>query len=117
MSVTGSESGTEADDERPDFMKLLPPPTLRPRKGLKVGERSEEAFLSPSQLDDEGRAEESYFRRRKVAADESEEARKSREREEQEKLYFRRLYEFARRISEVALVGVIVLLVLCGKGV
>lgn len=117
VSVTGSESGTEADDERPDFMKLLPPPTLRPRKGLKVGERSEEAFLSPSQLDDEGRAEESYFRRRKGATDESEEARKSREQEEQEKLYLRRLHEFARRSSEVALVGVIVLLVLCGEGV
>jgi hypothetical protein len=117
VSVTGSESGTEADDERPDFVKLLPPPTLRPRKGLKVGERSEEAFLSPSQLDDEGRDEEGYFHRRKGVTGESEEARKSREREEQEKLYRRRLGEFVRRSSEVALVGVIVLLVLCGEGV
>jgi hypothetical protein len=117
VSVTGSESGTEADDERPDFMRLLPPPTTRPRKGLKVGERSEEAFLSPSQLDDEGRDEEGYFRRRKGVTGESEEARNSREQEEQEKLYRRRLHEFARRSSEVALVGVIVLLVLCGEGV
>ena len=116
-STTGSESGTEADDERPDFMKLLPPPSLRPRKGLKIGERSEEAFLSPSQLDDEGRDEEDYFRRRKSTTGESEEARKSREEEEQEKLYRRRLHEFARRSSEVALVGVIVLIVLCGDGV
>lgn len=116
-SVTGSESGTEADDERPDFMKLLPPPSLRPRKGLKIGERSEEAFLSPSQLDDEGRDEEDYFRRRKSTTGESDEARKSREEEEQEKLYRRRLHEFARRSSEVALVGVIVLIVLCGEGV
>lgn len=117
VSVTGSESGTEADDERPDFMKLLPPPTLRPRKGLKVGERSEEAFLSPSQLDDEGRYEEDYFRLRKGVADESAEARKSREEEERERLYWRRVHEFARRSSEVALVGAIVLCVLCGKGV
>jgi dolichol kinase len=117
VSVTGSESGTEADDERPNFVKLLPPPTIRPRKGLKVGERSEEAFLSPSQLDDEGRDEEGYFRRRKGVTGESEEARKSRELEEQEKLYRRRLHEFARRSSEVVLVGLIVLLVLCGEGV
>ena len=116
-STTGSESGTEADDERPDFMKLLPPPSLRPRKGLKIGERSEEAFLSPSQLDDEGRDEEDYFRRRKSTTGESEEARKSREEEEQEKLYRRRLHEFARRTSEVVLVGVIVLIVLYGEGV
>ncbi|KAL1588270.1 hypothetical protein WHR41_03115 [Cladosporium halotolerans] len=117
MSVTGSESGTEADDERPDFMKLLPPPTLRPRKGLKVGERSEEAFLSPSQLDDDGRHEEDYFRQRKCAANESDEAQKSREDEERDKLYRRRLHEFARRSSEVALVGLVVLLVFCGEGV
>jgi len=117
LSVTGSESGTEADDERPDFMKLLPPPSLRPRKGLKIGERSEEAFLSPSQLDDEGRDEEDYFRRRKSTTGESDEARQSREQEEQEKLYRRRLHEFARRSSEVALVGVIVLIVLYGEGV
>jgi dolichol kinase len=116
-STTGSESGTEADDERPDFMKLLPPPSLRPRKGLKIGERSEEAFLSPSQLDDEGRDEEDYFRRRKSMTGESEEARKRREEEEQEKLYRRRLHEFARRSSEVVLVGVIVLIVLYGEGV
>lgn len=117
VSVTGSESGTEADDERADFVKLLPPPTLRPRKGLKVGERSEEAFLSPSQLDDEGRDEEDFFHRRKGVTNESEEARKRRESEEQEKLYRRRLGEFTRRTSEVALVGIIVLLVLCGEGV
>jgi len=78
VSITGSESGTEADDERPGFVKALPPPTLRPRKGLKVGERSEEAFLSPSQLDDEGRDEEGYFHKRRGVTGESEEARKSR---------------------------------------
>lgn len=117
ISVAGSESGTEADDERPDFMKLLPPPTLRPRKGLKVGENNEEAYLSPSQLDDEGRDGEYFPRRRKSATEESDEARKSREEEEQERLFRRRLHEFARRSSEVALVGAIVLCVLCGAGV
>ncbi|KAI7092831.1 hypothetical protein KC316_g21793, partial [Hortaea werneckii] len=54
-SIVSSESGTEADDERPDFaVKALPPPTVRPRKGLKTGEQSEDAFLTPSMLDDEG---------------------------------------------------------------
>ena len=53
--VAGSESGTEADDERPAFVKALPAPHLRPRKGLKTGESDEYTLLTPSQLDDEGR--------------------------------------------------------------
>ncbi|KAK0854300.1 dolichol kinase [Friedmanniomyces endolithicus] len=114
-SVAASESGTEADDERPSFVRALPPATSRPRKGLKTGEKSEDALLTPSQLDDEERRlERGYFKINKIhgspAADQEERA-------EQEKLLRRRLGEFARRTSEVALMGVIIACVLCGRGV
>ena len=113
-SVAASESGTEADDERPDFVKLLPPATLRPRKGLKTGELNEDALLTPSQLDDEGRRlVQDYFR---IKTEDRNEGKRE-EREEQEKLLRRRLGEFVRRTSEVALMGVIITCVLCGHGV
>ncbi|KAK1025162.1 dolichol kinase [Friedmanniomyces endolithicus] len=114
-SVAASESGTEADDERPSFVRALPPATTRPRKGLKTGEKSEDALLTPSQLDDEERRlERGYFDIKKVSGST---ARDHEERAEQEKLLRRRLGEFARRTSEVALMGVIIACVLCGHGV
>ena len=113
-SVAGSESGTEADDERPTFVKALPPATLRPRKGLKTGEKNEDALLTPSQLDDEGRRLSlDYFRRRPQDAKPSNEDAKA----EEEMLLRRRVAEFVRRSSEVALMGVIIACVLCGKAV
>ena len=114
VSIGGSESGTEADDERPSFVKTLPAPHLRPRKGLRVGETNEDSLLTPSQLDDEGRRlSQDYFGqtpREKAVSDEE-------EKEEQEKLLRRRLAEFARRSSEVGVMLIIVLCVLCGSGV
>ena len=114
LSVTGSESGTEADDERPtSFVKALPAPSLRPRKGLKAGEQNEDALLTPSQLDDEGRRlSQGYFRIQKPETGSQEEIQA-----EQEKLQRRRFAEFLRRTSEVVLMGVIVACVLCGRGV
>lgn len=113
-SLTGSESGTEADDERPVFVRALPAPHLRPRKGLKTGEQSEDVLLTPSQLDDEGRRLEGvgYFK-----AKEEGRAQREDEREEQDKLLKRRLGEFVRRVSEVGLMAVMVACVLCGRGV
>ncbi|KAK3053220.1 dolichol kinase [Extremus antarcticus] len=113
-SPTWSESGTEADDERPSFVKALPAPHLRPRKGLKTGEQNEDALLTPSQLDDEGRRlSQDYF------GDKIQGKRlfEKEDKDEQEKLFRRRLAEFARRTSEVGLMLVIVLCVLCGGGV
>ena len=113
-STAGSESGTEADDERRSFVKALPAPHLRPRKGLKTGEQNEESLLTPSQLDDEGRRlSQSYFKQTSPPKEVSEQE----EKEEQEKLLRRRLAEFARRSSEVALMMVIAGSVLCGRGV
>ena len=113
--LAGSESGTEADDERPAFVKALPAPHLRPRKGLKTGESDEYTLLTPSQLDDEGgRLPLDYF------GDEvqgKQEFRNEEKEEQQKQLLQRRLAEFARRCSEVGLVVAIILAVLCGNGV
>lgn len=109
--AVSSESGTEADDERPSFVRALPAPTLRPRKGLKDGERDEDALLTPSQLDEEGRE---YFRRKREAEGQGKEQEVE---GEEARLFRRRVNEFARRSSEVALMGGIVLVVLYGRGV
>lgn len=119
VSSAGSESGTEADDERPNFVKALPPSTVRSRKGLKTGEKDEDALLTPSQLDEEEKRVQGYFLRRQstvgqtVATEQVHEEEKA----EQEKLLKRRFAEFVRRISEVAFMGFILLCVLCGDGV
>lgn len=112
VSIAGSDSGTEADDERPTFVRALPSSTLRPRKGLKTGEKDKDALLTPSQLDDEG-GRLSYFGKTLDDEGPSEENANA----EQEKLLRRRIAEFARRSSEVALMGMTTACVLCGRGV
>ncbi|GIZ49700.1 hypothetical protein CKM354_001272700 [Cercospora kikuchii] len=111
-SIMSSESGTEADDERPSFVRALPPSTLRPRKGLKTGEQDEDALLTPNQLDERERELSGYFQKQQLEGITAE-----KEREEHEKLQKRRYAEFARRTSEVALMAVILVCVLCGQGV
>jgi len=56
-STSPSESGTEADDERPVLLKGLPAPPLRPRKGWKPSgglstDSRSSPLLTPSALDD-----------------------------------------------------------------
>lgn len=56
ISSSPNESGTEADDERPPLLKGLPPPPLRPRKGLKGSgssgfDATPSPLLTPSSLD------------------------------------------------------------------
>jgi dolichol kinase len=113
-SRPGIESGSEADDERPTLVKALPPSVLRPRKGLKTGEDDEDALLTPSQLDDEGRRLPDNFEEQGYAVHLGS---KSEDAAELEVLRRRRLAEFLRRLSEVALMVAIVLVVLCGRGV
>ncbi|KAI5358789.1 putative polyprenol kinase family [Septoria linicola] len=112
VSVMSSESGTEADDERPPFVKALPSSTVRPRKGLKTGEKDEDALLTPSQLDERERELSGYFQKQQIDGSPAE-----KEREEHEKLMKRRYAEFARRSSEVVLMAIILVVVLCGRGV
>ncbi|KAL8843537.1 MAG: hypothetical protein Q9170_000041 [Blastenia crenularia] len=54
-SIISSESGTEADDEGGPFLKCLPAPPPRLRKGLKDGATigTPSPLLTPSYLDDE----------------------------------------------------------------
>ncbi|QIX00038.1 hypothetical protein AMS68_005555 [Peltaster fructicola] len=109
-SATGSsESGTEADDETETIVKALPAPQTKPSKGLKVGEKDEDTLLTPSQLDDEGRRleGEGYFSTKESMTDA----------EESKILLKRRLGEFARRCSEVGLMVIMLVLVLCGRDV
>ncbi|KAF2857407.1 hypothetical protein K470DRAFT_260841 [Piedraia hortae CBS 480.64] len=110
ISQSSTESGTDADDERPRFAKALPPALFKPRKGLITGETSDDALLTPSQLDDEGRI--NYFANR-LQRTASAEERKA----EEEKILRRRLAELARRSSEVGLMVATMLAVLAGSGV
>ncbi|KXT01136.1 hypothetical protein AC578_10892 [Pseudocercospora eumusae] len=114
VSISGSDSGTEADDERPNFVKALPSSTVRPRKGLKTGEQDEDALLTPSQLDDRERELRGYFSEQ---ASEKPTSDAQKEKEDRERLQKRRWAEFVRRTSEVVLMGVIMVAVLSGKGV
>ncbi|OQO07596.1 hypothetical protein B0A48_07293 [Cryoendolithus antarcticus] len=117
VSAAASESGTEADDERPSFVKALPAPTLRSRKGLKAG-GDEYALLTPSQLDEGGEVPISnYFLLDQRLARTFSHGPIVPLSKEEEKVTRRRLNEFARRVSEIALVGVISICVLGGRGV
>jgi hypothetical protein len=50
--MSPSESGTEADDESFNFIRALPAPPIKLRKGLR-GSKEEEGDLTPTQLDRE----------------------------------------------------------------
>lgn len=67
-SSSPSESGTEADDESGPFLRGLPAPPARLRKGLKneTAQGTPSPLLTPSYLDDEKRRQvvEARFKRR-----------------------------------------------------
>ena len=108
---TASESGTEADDERPHFLKALPPPALKPRKGLKQVDGIVSPLLTPSQLDIEGRKlSRSYFDQSGSSNQAQSLVEKELE-EQRRKFETKRRAERIRRVSEGALVGVIGLVV------
>lgn len=121
-----SESGTEADDEGYSFVKALPAPPLRPHKGLRRvrsnDAASDSGILTPNMLEEEGRrlcADGYYYfqegpRRRREgdkAGDVEVDEEVKRERERYAK---RRRAELLRRGCEVALLGVIGVVVLGG---
>jgi len=51
--TSGSESGTEADDESLAFIKALPAPQSKPRKGLRGGHEEEDGNITTTHLDRE----------------------------------------------------------------
>ncbi|KAF2280736.1 uncharacterized protein EI97DRAFT_471743 [Westerdykella ornata] len=125
ISQSPSASGTEADDEAYAFVKALPAPPLRPRKGLRdvrgagVEGPSMSPLLTPSQVDEEGKKYGvEYFRRRRgkgsvgeETATLDEEARKARER-----YIKRRRNELLRRTTETGLLVCIAVLTVRGCG-
>lgn len=110
-----NESGTEADDESATYIKALPAPPLRPRKGLKMGmglDGAETPLLTPSAIDEEGKKYFDYpiVKSRKGSMDKAasdQELKKARA-----KFVKRRRAEMGRRASEVLLLIMIGMLVL-----
>lgn len=113
-SRTPSDSGTEADDEGYSFVRALPAPPIRPRKGLRDFDGGVSPLLTPSQVDEERRklmAE--YFKSSKEGFDgpspTDEEARTARR-----KYMKRRRAELIRRTTETGLLVVTGLMVING---
>lgn len=110
LSRATSDSGSEADDEA--YVRALPAPPIRPRKGLRDTRGSgadgvSSPLLTPSQVDeDEMRLRRHYFKAgSKVSREPSpsdEEAITARK-----KFVKRRRAELLRRTTEVALLGAI----------
>jgi len=113
-SRTPSDSGTEADDEGYSFVRALPAPPIRPRKGLRDFDGGVSPLLTPSQVDEERRKLlVEYFKSSKEGFDgpspTDEEARTARQ-----KYLKRRRAELIRRTTETGLLVVTGLMVING---
>jgi hypothetical protein len=109
-SQSPSESGTEADDEGYSFVKALPPPPLRPHKGLRETEQGRgglSPLLTPTQIDDEGRKfSNGYFTDKKRGSQRGEPSFTDEEaRAARQKYLKRRRNELVRRATETALLA------------
>lgn len=105
-----SASGTEADDERPPFLKGLPAPPLRPKKGLKDVKSTgfgpfQSPYLTPSYLDVDPRSLPTGTRAKKQGPEKEQAFEVGEAKRIQEKNTKRRRAEFARRILETSLLG------------
>jgi dolichol kinase len=105
-TTMSSESGTEADDERPrQFLRALPPPVVRPAKGLRQDGDIATPLLTPSQLD--SCLSEGYFEHRPT--------QQARGQAEQDELAVaRRLFEKRRRAERIRRISEGALLVVIG---
>ena len=107
-SVTSpSDSGTEADDEGGGFLRGLPAPPIKQRKGLKAPSATSSPLLTPSYLDDENRrlvVERQLRRRRSVQSPTVTDEETIRIRE---KFTRRRRAELLRRVTETLLLGTV----------
>jgi hypothetical protein len=119
-SQSPSESGTEADDEGYSFVRALPPPPLRPHKGLREtggsGHGALSPLLTPTQIDDEGRKfSDEYFNNKKRASRKGEPSFTDEEaRSARQKYLKRRRNELVRRTTETALLAGIGILAVSG---
>lgn len=111
-SQSPSESGTEADDEGYQFVKALPAPPLRPRKGLRdrqglVREEGLSPLLTPTQIEEEVRRySNEYFQEKKEGFQEGEASPTDKEAKAARQKYIkRRRNEVIRRTTETALLA------------
>ena len=105
-----SDSGTEADDERGHGSLLgLPAPPIRPRKGLKGsnGSDNESPLLTPSYLDAESRKLDSKAQEKRRGSLQSQSHTDEETIQRRHKFNQRRRAELIRRASETTLIGVI----------
>jgi hypothetical protein len=110
-----NESGTEADDESISYIRALPAPPLRPRKGLKMGfDGQETPLLTPTAIDEEGARFDfpmtTSTKSKKTGADKT--ATGEELCEARAKFVKRRRAELARRASEVLLLALIGMFIL-----
>ncbi|KAI9834840.1 MAG: hypothetical protein M1819_002748 [Sarea resinae] len=117
-----NDSGTEADDESFGFLKGLPAPPARPRKGLRDGlDTSLDGVLSPlltpSYLDDHARQFSPDPQQVQVRNVQLRIKSEDPEKQVSETFSRRRRAEWMRRASEIALVGTIGVIVLSEQGV
>ncbi|KUJ15380.1 uncharacterized protein LY89DRAFT_698186 [Mollisia scopiformis] len=109
---TGSDSGTEADDEH--FLKGLPAPKLRPHKGLRGFEASlsgtPSPILSPAILDEDSTRSQGYLRQKKAVVPvlPDEETRKL-----ADKVRRKRNVEVIRRCSETSILFFLAAMLCC----
>lgn len=120
-SQSPSESGTEADDEGYQFVKALPAPPLRPRKGLRdqQGLGREEGLSplwTPAQIEEEVRKYSGgYFQERKDASQGVGATLTDKEAQAARQKYIkRRRNEVVRRTTETALLAGIGILAING---
>jgi hypothetical protein len=111
-SQSPSESGTEADDEGYQFVKALPAPPLRPRKGLRdrkgLREEGLSPLLTPTQIEEEVRKySEEYFQDKKDALQPGGASLTDKEAKTaaRQKYIKRRRNEVVRRTTETALLA------------
>ncbi|MCJ1287200.1 hypothetical protein MMC26_006548 [Xylographa opegraphella] len=111
LYTSPSESGTEADDERPSFLKGLPAPPSRPRKGLR-GDKgfgaaaTSSPYLTPSYLD-EYHSTAPKAKLKRLVSTQDQAAAKEEARQILEKYTKRRRAELGRRVIEsILLAGV-----------
>ena len=112
-SQSPSESGTEADDEAYQFVKALPAPPLRPRKGLRdrqgLREEGLSPLLTPTQIEEEvHKYSGEYFQEKKGASRAGEVPPTDNEAKTARQKYIkRRRNEVLRRTTETALLAAI----------
>ena len=119
LSTSPSESGTEADDEA-GFLKGLPAPPSRPRKGLKDTDQlptgsTSSPLLTPSRIDEERRKHDLKVSRKRsgpTGSGTEEEIRKI-----GEKFTKRRRAEFIRRFSETSCLMIVGYVSFYGAGI